>query len=88
MGKLKVHDNQGPVEQVHTQTKIFFYYYRGDDNIPIGVLGMVDDTLSFSKCGNSSVKKNAVINSFVETQRLTLSKTKSVALHIGRKTKC
>ena len=64
------------------------YYYRGDPNIPLGVLGMVDDTLGVSKCGVASVKKNAIINSFIEEQRLTLSKTKSSVLHIGNKSKC
>ena len=52
------------------------YHYRGDTNIDIGVLGMIDDTLSISKCGNTSVQKNAVLNSFIETQRLTLSTEK------------
>ena len=44
------------------------YYYRGDMNIPIGILGMVDDTLAVALCGNHSKRKNAVKNSFVETQ--------------------
>ena len=35
-----------------------------------------------------SVQKNAIINSFIETQRLTLSQEKNVVLHIGRKVKC
>ena len=43
------------------------YKYSGDQNIEIGVMGMVDDNLSISKCGLSSVQKNAVINSFIET---------------------
>jgi hypothetical protein len=64
------------------------YYYRGDPNIPLGVLGMVDDTLAISKCGVASVKKNAIMNSFIEEQRLTLSRTKSSVIHIGRKSKC
>ena len=64
------------------------YNYKGDENIKIGVLGMIDDTLSISKCGTTSILKNAVINSFIETQRLTLSQDKSVALHIGKKSKC
>ena len=49
---------------------------------------MVDDNLSISKCGISSVQKNAVINSFIDTQRLTLSRDKSVLLHIGSSKKC
>ena len=64
------------------------YQYRSDPNIRIGVLGMVDDNLSISKCGIPSVQKNAVINSFIDTQRLTLSKNKSVVLHIGNEKKC
>jgi hypothetical protein len=64
------------------------YHYKGDENIKIGVLGMIDDTLSISKCGTPSIQKNAVLNSFIETQRLTLSHDKSVALHIGKKSKC
>ena len=49
---------------------------------------MVDDNLAISKCGKSSVRKNTLINSFIETQRLTLSREKSVVLHIGSKVKC
>ena len=45
------------------------YHYKGDPNIQIGVLGMIDDTLSISKYGSGSVQKNAIINSFVETQK-------------------
>ena len=59
------------------------YQYGGDPNICIGVLGMVDDNLSISECGTKSVQKNVVINSFIDTQRLTLSKDKSVVLHTG-----
>ena len=49
---------------------------------------MVDDNMAINKCGISSVQKNAVINSFMETKRLTLSEEKSVVLHIGKKSKC
>ena len=49
---------------------------------------MVDDNLSISQCGLSSVQKNAVINSFIDTQRLTLSKEKSVVIHVGKISKC
>jgi hypothetical protein len=31
------------------------YHYKGDPNIQIGVLGMIDDTLSISKCWNPKV---------------------------------
>ena len=52
------------------------YLYRNDPNIPIGVLGMVDDTLTIANCGRQSVSKNAVLNSFIENNRLTLSEGK------------
>ena len=87
-GSLKCTTTMDQLNKSILQQKELVYNYRGDNNIPIGVLGMVDDTLSISKCGISSIQKNAVINSFAETQRLTLSNTKSVVLHIGRKTKC
>ena len=54
------------------------YNYKGDPNIKLGVLGMVDDNLAITKCGISSLQKNAVINSFIEMQQLTLSEQKSV----------
>ena len=64
------------------------YKYKGDPNVEIGVLGMVDDNMAISKCGISSVQKNAVINSFMETKKIALSDAKSVVLHIGKKSKC
>ena len=64
------------------------YYYKNDKNIPIGVLGMVDDTITISECGAQSVSKNAVLNSFIENQRLTLSDEKSCVIHIGNPSYC
>ena len=64
------------------------YFYKNDKNVPIGIRGMVDDTLGIQKCGNSSIKLNSVINSFIESQRLTLSKEKSVVIHVGKKHRC
>ena len=64
------------------------YHYKNDQNIPIGVLGMVDDTLTISECGVQSVSKNAVLNSFIENQRLTLSEEKSCVIHIGNTRYC
>ena len=64
------------------------YHYKEDPNIPIGVLGFVDDTLGVSKCGKDKIRKNAFINSFMDSQRLTLSKEQYVVLHIGKEKKC
>ena len=64
------------------------YKYKGDNSIRLGVLGMVDDTLAIANCGVPSILKNSLINSFIESQRLTLSKKKSVVLHISGRSKC
>ena len=64
------------------------YLYQNDPNIPIGVLGMIDNTLDIAECGNQSVAKNAVLNSFVENQRLQISHEKSAVIHIGNVSKC
>ena len=64
------------------------YLYQEDPNIAVGVLGMVDDTLGIAECGNKSIAKNAVINSFIETERLTMSKEKSSVIHISGRKKC
>ena len=62
------------------------YFYKGDQNIPIGVRGTVDDTLGFLNCGIEAIGLNAAIHFFVESQRLTMSEAKSVVVHIGKKT--
>ena len=73
-GSLKCTSTMDKLNQIAMSDKTLQYYYKGDQNIPIGVLGMVDDTLGVSICGQSAIRKNAVINSFMETQRLKLSK--------------
>ena len=64
------------------------YHYKSDKNIPIGIRGMVDDTLGVSKCGSIAVQLNSVIISFIESQRLTLSEKNCVVTHVGEKSKC
>ena len=46
------------------------YKYR---DIQLGELGMVDGTQAIGHCGIQLIKKNAIMNSFIEEQRLTLS---------------
>ena len=48
---------------------------------------MVDGTLTIANCGTSSILNNSIINSLIETQRLTLSDVKSVVLHVGKNCK-
>ena len=59
------------------------YKYKGEVEIP--TLGMVDDLLSIRKCSMESVKANAVINGFIESKKLTLSKSKCQRIHICKK---
>ena len=56
--------------------------YKGDQNIELGVQGMVDDNVAIGNCGITSLQKNAVISSFCETKIILLSQD------IGRKFTC
>ena len=59
------------------------YKYRGSVDVP--PLEMVDDVISASKCGPTTVAPNASVNSFVERKKLKLSADKCVRIHIGNK---
>ena len=48
---------------------------------------MVNDVLNIQKCLASSLHMNTVINTFTELEKLTLSKTESSKIHIGRDAK-
>ena len=85
---LKCTTMMDKLNQIVMSNEHLQYYYKEDKSIPIGIRGMVDDTIGVSKCGNTAVQLNSVINSFIETQRLTLSKEKSAVIHIGSKLKC
>ena len=61
------------------------YRYKGKIDIP--TLGMVDDVLAVQKCSNETVKQNAVINAFVVSKKLKLSKSKCYKIHIEKKLK-
>ena len=49
---------------------------------------MIDNNVGISECGMDSVVKNAIMNSFVEAQRLEMHTDKSMVTHIGSSTKC
>ena len=59
------------------------YYYKTEVAIP--PLEMVDDILSIQKCGKDSSRMNQVINTFMESEKLTLSESKCHNVHIGNK---
>ena len=73
---LKCTTMMDKLNQIVMSNEHLQYYYKEDKSIPIGIRGMVDDTIGVSKCGNTAVQLNSVINTFIETQRLTLSKEK------------
>ena len=60
-GSLKCTSTMDKLNQIAMSDKTLQYLYKGDQNIPIGVLGMVDDTLGVSKCGQKAIQKKSVI---------------------------
>ena len=58
------------------------FYYKGVVACP--PLQMVDDVLAVQKCSPQSVQVNTVVNTFMELEKLTLSKTKCHNLHMGK----
>ena len=87
-GGLKCTSLMDKLNKILTTKDTLMYKYRGDPNIGIGVLGMIDDNLGISECGINSIVKNAIMNSFVEAQRLEMHIDKSKVLHVGNVTKC
>ena len=59
------------------------FKYKGTVGVP--AMEMVDDVVDVQKCGNNAIKSNAVINSFMEHKKLTLSKSKCHKIHCGKK---
>ena len=57
------------------------YYYKNIVGIP--PLMMVDDILAVQKCSSKSLKVNSMINTFVDLEKLTLSKSKCNNIHMG-----
>ena len=59
------------------------YQYRGKVGVP--PQEMVDDIVTVSKCGATSVAINACVNSFIEQKKLKLNPEKCAKIHVGRK---
>ena len=71
--------------QIAYNDEDLIYRYKGKVEIPS--LGMVDDILSIQTCSDKSVKVNATVNAFIESKKLTLSKSKCHRIHIDKKSK-
>ena len=87
-GGLKCTSQMDTLNKIMKKKDSLLYKYRGDSNITVGVLGMVDDTIGVSECGVTSVEKNSVINSFVETHRLRMHEYKSCVIYVGNVKNC
>ena len=61
------------------------YTYKG---VEVPPLGMVDDILTISKCSKQATVMNATVNSFVETKKLKLKRSKCSVVHVGRVRSC
>ena len=59
--------------------------YKYKECVQITPLIMIDDVLAISKCGNDSVKMNAIIHSKIDTKQLMFGPQKCFKLHIGSK---
>ena len=51
-------------------------------------LELVDDNISASKCGSTTVALNVKVNLFVERKKLKLNSDKCARIHIGKKHEC
>ena len=52
----------------------YLYNYNGSCYVPS--LGMIDDTIAATKCGIQSVEMNALINTFIESKKLSFNTSK------------
>ena len=59
--------------------------YRFIVNVVVPPLDMVNDVLTVSKCGTTSVVMNITVNSFMSIKKLKLNKEKCAQIHIGKK---
>ena len=61
-GSLKCTSSKDTMNKIAFSEEDLQYKYKGDPNIPVGILGVVDDTFSISEYGNKSIIKNSFVN--------------------------
>ena len=81
-GNLKCTSSMDKIGKNAYLSKNAIYTYKGSVEIP--PLGMVDDELIISECGNDSVMTNSVINTFIESKKLRFAESKCHKIHIGK----
>ena len=85
-GRLMCTATMDTLGQMFYENEKLLYWYKGVVAVP--PLLMVDEVLALQKCSADSVEVNAVINSFIELKKLTLSKKKCSKIHVGKKSVC
>ena len=81
-GSLMCKATMDKLGQMFYENEKLLYWYKGVVAVP--PLLMVDDVLALQKCSADSVEVNAVINSFIELKKLTLSKKKCCKIHVEK----
>ena len=66
---------------VYSKPELIFYY---KEKVAVPPLQMVDDVLGIQNCSSQSQHLNTVINTFMECEKFSLSKTKCHNIHIGK----
>ena len=67
---------------IYNERPELLYYYKGLVGTP--PLQMVDDILGIQECSKKSKRLNSVINTFMNLEKLQLSRTKCNNIHIGK----
>ena len=82
-GSLFCTTTMDKIGQMMYENKHLLYKYKNQVEIPS--LGMVDNIMSIQKCSSNIVANNAIINSFIKSKKLRLSKTKCKRIHINKR---
>ena len=82
-GSLFCTSTMDKLGQIVYEDENLIYRYKGVVAVPS--ICMVDDILAIQKCSKSK-NINAVINSFIEMKKLTLSEKKCSRIHVGKTT--
>ena len=82
-GSLFCTSTMDKLGKIKYQNEDLLFKYRGEVAVP--ALEMIDDIADVQKCGLNAVKSNAVVNSFIEHKKLTLSGSKCHKIHCGKK---
>ena len=83
MGSLFCTATMDKLGKMKYSNKEMLYNYKGIVEVP--ALEMDEDVVDVQKCVVDALKSNAVVNSFMEHKKLTLSQSKCHKIHCGKK---